>query len=158
VHFDDDPVPQSVAVAVQAGLPEETRSAFRRGALVFTDSLRTFDSLGLIPIGSLASGNGAPKPTSPRAEKPPDPPALPVVRFSSDHGRFNRGLSGWEQRGDGPARPPLREALQTAPHSLQARPRGRAILALLAGPGPEEAAIEIAHAGFGPPAPAVVKP
>jgi hypothetical protein len=156
IHFDDDPVPQSVAVAIQAGVPDETHSAFRRGALMFTDSLRTFDSLGLIPVGGLVPESTAPKATLPRTEKKVEPPALPVVGFSYDHGQFAEELAGLEEGEDRPPHRPFMEALLIATHSLQTRPRGRVILALLAGQGPREIPTEIAHAGFGPPQPVAI--
>src|SRR5439155_350730 len=47
LHLDNEPVPQSIAVAIQSSAPEEARGALLRGALTFTDALLTFDSLGL---------------------------------------------------------------------------------------------------------------
>ena len=145
VHFDDGPVPQSIAVAIQAAAPEEVRGVLLRGAVSFSDSVLSFDSLGLIPVGSVSQGDAPAGTPPPRAEKKrKEAPGaavvtpLPVVEFSYDHGLFSQRLADLDSGSERPGGAPLAEAFQIATRGLQARPRGRVLLALLAGRGPRE--------------------
>jgi hypothetical protein len=147
VHFDDDPVPQSIAVAIQAAAPEDVRGALLQGAVSLSDSLRSFDSLGLVPVGALSQDDAPARAPAPRAEKKtkeasktPDATPLAAVEFSYDHALFAQRIADLDGEAGRPSGAPLTEALQIATRGLQARPRGRVLLALLVGPGPEEAA------------------
>ena len=147
VHFDDDPVPQSIAVAIEARAPEEARGVLLRGAVSFSDSLLSFDSLGLVAVGSLSPGEVPSRADAPRPERkrkeasgPAEATPLPAVEFSYDHGLFTQRLADLEGGSEGRDGAPLAEALQIATRGLVARPRGRVLLALLLGAGPREAA------------------
>jgi len=159
LHFDDGPVPQSIAVTIQASAPEEAREALLRGAASFADSLLSFDALGLVGVGALLPADGPARTiAASRLEKKKDAPgaadaAPPVAAFSFDHALFEQRLADLEVGADRPSGAPLAGALLEATRGLQARPRGRVLLLLLAGPGPQEAAASM-FAGPAPPAPA----
>jgi hypothetical protein len=170
VHFDDDPAPQSIAVAIQSTAPEEARGVLMKGAVSLADSLLSFDSLGLVTVGSLAPGEPAAgtEPQRPErkhkeasgAREPPateEAPSLPAVEFSYDHGLFVQRLADLDGAASKPGALPLAEALQMATRGLETRPRGRVLLALLAGSGPQESAVPIGpmpERATGPEAPA----
>ncbi len=146
VHFDDTPVPQSIAVAIQAAAPEEMRGALLLGAVTLADSVQSFDSLGLVTVAAPLTAEVAARPVAPRPEKKrkdaPDatPTApLPATEFSFDHALFAQRLSDLDGGADRPADVPLTEALQIATRGLLSRPRGRVLLLLLSGPGRREA-------------------
>jgi hypothetical protein len=146
VHFDDDPVPQSIAVTIQAAAPEETRGALLLGAASFADSLLSFDAIGLVAVGAIVPGDGPARPVALRPEKKKkdapgaaDVPPLPAAAFSFDHALFEQRLSDLDGGADRPPGAPLAGALQEATRGLQVRPRGRVLLLLLSGPGPREA-------------------
>ncbi len=165
VHFDDGPVPQSIAVAIQASAPEEAKEALLRGAVSLVDSLLSFDALGLVPVGELLRTGAPVRPAAARPEKKPKEPSgtaavtpLPTVEFSYDHTLFEQRLTDLDGGSDRPTGAPLTEALEIATRGLQARPRGRVLLALLVGPGPAEAAAVATRvaddaSGAGAPAP-----
>jgi hypothetical protein len=148
VHFDDDPAPQSIAVAIQSTAPDEARGVLMKGAASLADSLLSFDSLGLVPVGSLAPKEPAAGTEPQRPERKPkeasgtdEAPVLPAVEFSYDHGLFVQRLADLDDAASKPGASPLAEALQMATRGLETRPRGRVLLALLAGSGPQEAAM-----------------
>ena len=100
VHFDDDPAPQSIAVAIQSTAPDEARGVLMKGAASLADSLLSFDSLGLVTVGSLAPGEPAAGTEPQRPERKPkeasgtdEAPSLPAVEFSYDHGLFVQRLA-----------------------------------------------------------------
>jgi len=145
-HFDGDPVPQSIAVTIQAAAPEETRGALLHGAASFADSLLSFDAIGLVAVGAILPDDGPARAVPPRPEKKKkdapvtaDAPPLPAAAFSFDHALFEQRLSDLDGGADRPPGAPLAGALQEATRGLQARPRGRVLLLLLSGPGPREA-------------------
>ena len=144
LHFDDDPVPQSIAVAIEATAPEEARDALLRGAVSLSDALLSFDSLGLVPVG-VPSPAGAGAPRAEKKHKEPTAPAeaapLPAVEFSYDHGLFAQRVTELDGTAGKKIGAPLAEALQIATRGLQSRPRGRVLLALLAGAGPTETVV-----------------
>jgi VWFA-related protein len=151
VHFDDNPVPQSIAVAIEARAPEEARGVLLRGAVSFSDSLLSFDSLGLVAVASLSHDEAPARADAPRPERKrkeasgaTEAAPLPAVEFSYDHGLFTQRLSELDDQSEGRGGEPLAEALQIATRGLVARPRGRVLLALLAGTGPREAAAAMA--------------
>jgi hypothetical protein len=151
VHFDDNPVPQSIAVAIEARAPEEARGVLLRGAVAFSDSLLSFDSLGLVAVGSPSPGETPPRADAPRPERKrkeasgtAEATPLPAVEFSYDHGLFTQRITELDGGSEGKGGTPLAEALQIATRGLVARPRGRVLLALLAGTGPREAAAAMA--------------
>jgi VWFA-related protein len=111
VHFDNGPAPVSVAVVIHAASPEATaRPALLRGAAGFARSLLSYHSLALI--------------------EPARPGAAP--EFSYDHRAFAHRL-GDGTTGSTPDGPPsLVAALEAAATALEGRPRGRALLLLLA--------------------------
>jgi len=161
LHFDNEPIPQSIVVGVEADATEEARDALRRGALGLADSLLSFDSLALLEVGSLtAAGSDArprPRPSIQIAGigRPagavsgpggPQGPAEAALEFSYDRLRLESWLAGMgstsDRRGGS-----LASVLHTATRGLLARPRGRILFLLLAGdtpligpPAPEEAA------------------
>jgi hypothetical protein len=161
LHFDNEPIPQSIVVGVDADATEEARDALRRGALGLADSLLSFDSLALLEVGSLtAAGSDArprPKPSiqiagigRPAGSVPglsgPQGPAEAALEFSYDRLRLESWLAGMgstsDRRGGS-----LASVFATATRGLLARPRGRILFLLLAGdtpligpPAPEEAA------------------
>lgn len=150
LHFDSDPIPQSIVLAVQSDAADEARGALGRGALGFTDSLMSFDSLALLRVGALTTGapatrQGAPE-ARPRArESRPgaaEGPAIAAAVFSYDRALFEKRLADLGPISDRGG-PPLSAALLSATRGLLARPRGRILLALLAGNAPL----------IGPPAP-----
>ena len=157
LHIDNEPVPQTIAVLVQSPASEPARGVLVRGALAFTDSLLSFDALGLADVGALRAVDTAARPSASLAnrktEKPDTKtktatdaaaePAGPALDFSYDRGAFEERLSAIGSGTDrGSAT--LAEAFQEAHRGLASRSRGRVILALVYG-GPEMA---------GPPAPA----
>ncbi len=156
LHLDNEPIPQSIAVAVQATAPEDARGALLRGALTFTDALLSFDSLGLVKIGALNGDDAAAPAAAARADRKPEKPdkkhkdapaapavpAGPALEFSYDRDAFEKRLSDLGEGTDRNAATPA-EALQEATRGLLGRSRGRVILALVYG-GP---------ALIGPPAP-----
>ena len=146
VHFDDDPVPQSIVVTIQATAPEEARDALLHGAASFADSLLSFDAIGLVEVGAILPDDGAARAVPLRPEKkkkdaPATPEAAPppVAAFSFDHALFEQRLSDLDGRADRPPGAPLAVALLEATRGLQTRPRGRVLLLLLSGPGPRVA-------------------
>src|SRR5262245_47675323 len=162
VHFDDDPAPQSIAVAIQSTAPDEARVVLMKGAASFADSLLSFDSLGLVPVGSLAPKEAAAKTEPQRPERKPkeasgtdEAPSLPAVEFSYDHGLFVQRLADLDGAASKPASA-FGEALLMATRGLETRPRGRVLLALLAGSGPQDAVMigPMPERATGPEAPA----
>ncbi len=145
-HFDGDPVPQSIAVTIQAAAPEETRGALLHGAASFADSLLSFDAIGLVAVGAILPDDASARAVPPRPEKKKkDAPVTadaappPVAAFSFDHALFEQRLSDLDGRADRPPGAPLAVALLEATRGLQTRPRGRVLLLLLSGPGPRVA-------------------
>ena len=158
LHFDNEPIPQSIVVGVDADATEEARDALRRGALGLADSLLSFDSLALLEVGSLtAPGSDA----RPRALRPsiqiagigrpagavsgplgPQGPAEAALEFSYDRLRLESWLAGMGSTSDRRGAS-LASVLATATRGLLARPRGRILFLLLAGDTPL----------IGPPAP-----
>ena len=170
VHFDDDPVPQSIAVTIQSAAPEEALQVLSRGAHDFADSLLSFDALGLVGVGPLGPAEGTARPASSRPEKKPekkpdkktpqgiaDAPPLPATTFSFDRTQFEQRLAELDG-GDKPGGLPLAAALQEATRGLAARPRGRVLLLLLSGPGPREVVAAMGPAPEPSPSPAPKEP
>jgi len=157
LHFDNEPIPQSIVVGVDADATEEARDALRRGALGLADSLLSFDSLALLEVGSLtAAGSDArprPRPSIQIAGigRPagavsgpggPQGPAEAALEFSYDRLRLESWLAGMGSTSDRRGAS-LTSVLATATRGLLARPRGRILFLLLAGDTPL----------IGPPAP-----
>ncbi|PYT11251.1 MAG: hypothetical protein DMF51_16040 [Acidobacteria bacterium] len=155
LHLDNEPVPQSIAVAIQSSAPEDARGALLRGALSFTDALLTFDSLGLLKLGALDAGevaSAAATRADRKSEKPDKKlqdapsaaavPAGPTLGFSYDREAFEKRLADLGEGIDRASATPA-EALQEATRGLLGRSRGRVILALVYGGPPL----------IGPPAP-----
>jgi hypothetical protein len=147
VHFDDDPVPQSIVVTIQADAPEEARHALVHGARVLSGVLPSFDALGFLTLGAMVSGEPAARPavshpdtkrkTTPEpAEMTPPPPA---AGFSFDRAVFAEHMTGLDGAADARTGARLEDALLIATRGLQARPRGRVLLLLMSGSGPREA-------------------
>lgn len=158
LHFDNEPIPQSIVVGVDADATEEARDALRRGALGLADSLLPFDSLALLEVGSLtAAGSDArprPRPSiqiagigrPAGAVSGPQGSAEAALEFSYDRLRLESWLAGMGSTSDRRGTS-LASVLATATRGLLARPRGRILFLLLAGdtpligpPAPEEAA------------------
>jgi len=164
VHFDDDPVPQSIAVTLQTAAPDESRRILSHGALTFANSLLSFDALGLVGVGAVGptEGTAIVHAATPKTEKKPDkdktkegPPAAegpppPATTFSFDRALFEQHLADIGG-GEKPSGRPLATGIQEATRGLQSRPRGRVLLLLLSGPGPRET---VAAIGPAPEAPA----
>ncbi len=156
LHLDNEPVPQTIAIVVQSPASEAARGALVRGALAFTESLLSFDSLGIAKVGALRASPAAGRPAVTQGSRKPEKPEAkgkdatdaaaeptgPALEFSYDRGAFEERLSAIGS-GTDPSSATLAEALQEAQRGLVRRPRGRVILALVYG-GPELA---------GPPAP-----
>jgi hypothetical protein len=162
LHFDNEPIPQSIALGVQADATDSARTALGRGALGLADSLLSFDSLALLEVGDLTAA--APE-ARPRAQESLQiagigrpagvvtrPGGLPghaeaSIEFSYNRARLESWLAGLGTSSDrrGPALPSV---LASATRGLLTRPRGRILFLLLAGDTPP----------IGPPAPADVAP
>ncbi len=160
LHFDDDPIPRSIVLAVQVDAAEAARGPLGRGALGFADSLMSFDSLALLGVGSLTAGGPKQRPGAAEAS------AGAEAEFSYDRALFEGRLAdlGASSQKGGLALP---AALLSAKRGLLARPRGRVLLLLLAGntpligpppPDPEAAPAAPGRAADGPPAAGVQTP
>lgn len=136
LHFDSEPIPQSIVLAVHADAADEARRALGRGALGFTDSLMSFDSLALLGVGSLTPDGPETRPGAAEG------PAGAAAEFSYDRALFEKRLADLDAGSDrgGLALP---AGLLSATRGLLARQRGRVLLLLLAGRAPL----------IGPPAP-----
>ena len=162
LHLDNEPIPLSIVLGVQADATDSARVALGRGALGMADSLLSFDSLALLEVGDLtAAAPGAP----PRARESLQiagighpagvvsrPGGLPgpaeaSIEFSYNRARLESWLAGLGTSSDrhGPSLPSV---LASATRGLLNRPRGRILFLLLAGDTPP----------IGPPAPADVAP
>lgn len=136
LHFDNDPIPRSIVLAVQVDAAEAARAALGRGALGFADSLMSFDSVALLGVGSLTAAGQKPRPGAAEA------PAVAAAVFSYDRAVFENRLADLGVSSD-QGGPTLPAALHSATRGLLARSRGRVLLLLLAGNTPL----------IGPPAP-----
>ena len=162
LHFDNEPIPQSIVVGVDADATEAARDALRRGALGLADSLLSFDSLALLEVGSLTAAGSEARPR-PRqsiqiagigrpAGVATGPggmtgPAEAAIEFSYDRLRLESWLAGMGSTSDrGGAS--LSSVLHSATRGLLTRPRGRILFLLLSGDTPL----------VGPPAPEDVAP
>jgi len=159
VHFDGDPIPQSIAVGLQACASDPVaRAALLRGAASFAESVPSYHALGLVTVGTLQRAEGAvpartPAPLEVKGKAAATTAALPSAEFSYDHGLFGQRLAdldGKDERGR-----PLAEGIRTAARGLQTRPRGRVLVLLLCGSGPREMEAGLMQ---GPPAPPAAPP
>ena len=145
LHFDDDPVPQSIVVTIQGDAPEESRHALVHGALAFSGALPSFDALGFVTVGAVGPAEPAARPAAVRAEKkrkdapaPAETAPPPAAGFSFDRSVFTQHLAALEGGADARTGPRLEDALQIATRGLQGRPRGRVLLLLMSGSVPHE--------------------
>lgn len=161
LHFDNEPIPQSIVLGVQADTSEATLAALGRGVLGLADSLLPFDSLALLEVGDLTKEG--PEPRS-RMQEPlqiagmggrpaisvsrPGAPqgAEEAIEFSYDRTQMETWLGGLSAASNRRG-PSLASVVHTATRGLLARPRGRILFLLLAGdtpligpPAPEEPA------------------
>lgn len=120
LHFDSEPAPLSLTVAIQALADGGARSAFLRAAASLGDSLPPYDAIAFLD----GDGDGAAAPS--RQENGPPP-----IELSYDRARLARRIV--EAAGSRGGGLPLADALAQAGGTLAARPGERAILVLLAG-------------------------
>ena len=162
LHLDNEPIPQSIVLGVQADATDSARVALGRGALGMADSLLSFDSLALLEVGDLTAvapearpraqeslqiaGIGHPAGVVTRPGGLPGP-AEASIEFSYNRARLESWLAGLGTSSDRRV-PSLSSVLASATRGLVTRPRGRILFLLLAGDTPP----------IGPPAPADVAP
>lgn len=180
LHFDHEPVPWSVAVVLHApAAPPQTRGALLRQAASLAEWLPLYHALAFLDgsgraflppsrtrtVPAAAAGEG---PTAGRASGRGLPePVVPAPGFGFDRQTFYGHLSrsveeqaATGRKGD----PTLADSLSAAARGLATRPRGRALLLLVAGypaencPIPEPAPPVVAQAGLGGPPPSAAAP
>jgi len=162
LHFDNDPIPQSIVLGVQADTTDATLAALGRGVLGLADSLLSFDSLALLEVGDLTMDRPAARPRARETlqiagmGRPSISVSRPgasqgsaedAVEFSYDRAQMETWLAGLSDASNRHG-PSLASVVQTATRGLLARPRGRILFLLLAGDTPL----------IGPPAPAEPAP
>jgi VWFA-related protein len=129
LHFDSEPAPLSLTVAIHAPAGDQARGAFLRAAASLGDSLPPYDAIAFLD----ADGDGA-------AVRPQekDVSARPPIDLTYDRARLTRRLVDAAGLGGGGGLP-LADALAQAGGALAARPGDRAILVLVAARSAAEA-------------------
>lgn len=161
LHLDNEPIPQSIVLGVQADADDAARAALARGVLGLSDALLSFDSLALLEVGDLTGPGPVARPPAREslqiagigrpAGAAPRPGVLPgaaetAIEFSYDRARLETWIGGLaagsNRRGQS-----LASVVASATRGLLARPRGRILFLLLAGdtpligpPAPDDAA------------------
>ncbi|MGH9797523.1 MAG: hypothetical protein ACRD5D_05125, partial [Candidatus Polarisedimenticolia bacterium] len=179
LHFDHEPVPWSVAVVLHApAAAPQTRGALLRQAASLAEWLPVYHALTFVEGSGralLTPSRARTVPATAVAEGPavgraagrglPEP-VVPTPGFGFDRQGFYRHLSGSVEEPVATGRkggPTLADSLSAAARGLATRPRGRALLLLVAGypaedcPVPEPAPI-VAQAGLGGPPPPPATP
>jgi hypothetical protein len=147
LHFDREPAPLSIGIVLHAPDPvAAARGPLLRQAAVLADDLPPYHALAFLDAPRApqpAPGRAAPGGTaqasliaSPSPARRATGPALPALDFTYDRNLFVQRLAeSAGVRAVPPSRQPsLPEALSASAAALSVRPRGRILIALVAGP------------------------